>query len=60
MCDRVQDKKEFHYLEAIRLYPIYVSAYINLGALYSKRGDYEMAIQVRLLSYFSCVPLLLL
>jgi hypothetical protein len=41
-----QRAKEFHYTEAIRLYPLYVSAYVNLGALYSQQGKDDNAVEV--------------
>lgn len=37
--------KEHHLREAIRLYPPYISAYINLGVVLSEGGRYEEAVE---------------
>lgn len=40
------EKKEFHLREAIRLYPPYISAYVNLGVLLSQTGREEASVDV--------------
>eukprot|EP00049_Salpingoeca_infusionum_P026766 m.27817 g.27817 ORF g.27817 m.27817 type:complete len:648 (+) comp8977_c0_seq2:32-1975(+) len=40
------EDQEFHYREAIKLYPPYISAYINLGVNLSQRGMDKEAIEI--------------
>lgn len=41
-------EKEFHYREAVRLYPPYISAYVNLGVLLGQSSRTAEAIEVRI------------
>eukprot|EP00051_Salpingoeca_urceolata_P005947 m.79074 g.79074 ORF g.79074 m.79074 type:complete len:911 (+) comp14612_c0_seq1:120-2852(+) len=44
--DDAKKQKEFHLREAIRLYPLYTSAYVNLGVVLSQMGRTEESIDV--------------